>query len=119
MDSDAGLFLRRDASQERPDLMYHFYQVPFTVNTERLGYPVPEHGVCMTPNVPKARSVGRIWLRSADPEDNPALDFRYFTDPDGYDERTLVDGLRIAREVAAAEPLSVVAAPRGGSRTSA
>ncbi|MEU6567994.1 GMC family oxidoreductase [Streptomyces parvulus] len=107
MDSDAGLFVRRDpAGGPRPDLMFHFYQVPFTVNTERLGYPVPEHGVCMTPNVPRARSVGRMWLHSADPEVKPALDFRYFTDPDGHDERTVVDGLRIAREVAATAPLS-------------
>jgi choline dehydrogenase-like flavoprotein len=105
MDSDAGLFLRRDTGQSRPDLMFHFYQVPFTVNTERLGYPVPEHGVCMTPNVPRARSTGRMWLRSADPAEQPALDFRYFTDPEGHDERTIVDGLKVAREVAATDPL--------------
>ena len=105
MDSDAGLFVRRDAGQPDPDLMFHFYQVPFTVNTERLGYPSPPYGVCMTPNVPKPRSRGRIRLRSADPQAEPALDFRYFTDPEGYDERTIVDGLRIAREVAATGPL--------------
>lgn len=106
MDSDAGLFLRRDpAGGPRPDLMFHFYQVPFTVNTERLGYPAVEHGVCMTPNVPRARSVGRMWLRSADPTEKPALDFRYFTDPEGHDERTIVDGLKVAREVAATAPL--------------
>ncbi|MFD7920443.1 GMC family oxidoreductase [Streptomyces sp. NPDC059740] len=105
MDSDAGLLLRRDPSLPRPDLMFHFYQVPFTVNTERLGYPALEHGVCMTPNVPRARSRGRMWLRGADPTLKPALDFRYFTDPEGHDERTIVDGLRIAREVAAADPL--------------
>ncbi|MFE0677684.1 GMC family oxidoreductase [Streptomyces sp. NPDC058867] len=105
MDSDAGLFLRRDTGQARPDLMFHFYQVPFTVNTERLGYPVPEHGVCMTPNVPRARSTGRMWLRSADPAEHPALDFRYFTDPEEHDERTIVDGLKVAREVAATAPL--------------
>jgi choline dehydrogenase len=105
MDSDAGLFVRRDTELPGPDLMFHFYQVPFTVNTERLGYPAPPYGVCMTPNVPKARSKGRIWLRSADAGDKPALDFRYFTDPEGYDERTVVDGLRIAREVAATGPL--------------
>ncbi|WP_255952121.1 GMC family oxidoreductase [Streptomyces odontomachi] len=105
MDSDAGLFLRRDTGDPRPDLMFHFYQVPFTVNTERLGYPPVEHGVCMTPNVPRARSVGRMWLRDADPETKPALDFRYFTDPEGHDERTVVDGLKIAREVAATAPL--------------
>jgi choline dehydrogenase len=106
MDADAGLFVRRDPTDPRPDLMFHFYQVPFCVNTERLGYPVPEHGVCLTPNVPRPRSEGRLWLRSADPGDKPALDFGYFTDPGGYDEQTIVDGLRIAREVAATEPLS-------------
>jgi choline dehydrogenase-like flavoprotein len=109
MGSDAGLFVRRDAGSgpdAGPDLMFHFYQVPFTLHTERLGYPVPAHGVSMTPNVPKPRSVGRMWLTSADPTVKPALDFRYFTDPDGHDERAIVEGIRIAREVAAASPLA-------------
>jgi choline dehydrogenase-like flavoprotein len=105
MDSDAGLFVRRDVADPRPDLMFHFYQVPFSWNTERLGYPAIEHGVCMTPNIPRSRSRGRLWLRSADPAEKPALDFRYFTDPDGYDAQTIVDGLRVARDVAAQEPL--------------
>ncbi|AGZ41969.1 GMC family oxidoreductase [Actinoplanes friuliensis] len=104
MDSDAGLFVRRDTGDERPDLMFHLYQLAFTVNTKRLGYDVPEHGFGMTPNIPRPRSVGRLWLTSADPSVKPALDFGYFTDPDGYDEQTIVDGLRIAREVAATEP---------------
>ena len=106
MDSDAGLFVRRDTADPRPDLMFHFYMIPFCDNTARLGYPVPEHGVSMTPNIPRARSRGRLWLTSADPSVKPALDFRYFTDPDGYDARTLVDGIRVAREVAATEPLA-------------
>lgn len=104
MDADAGLFVRRDPAATRPDLMFHLYQIPFTVNTERLGYDVPAHGFGMTPNVPRPRSVGRMWLVDADPKTKPALDFRYFTDEDGHDERTIVDGLRIARRVAATEP---------------
>lgn len=106
MDSDAALFVRRDESDPRPDLMFHIYQIPFDDNTKRLGYDSPEDGyaVCMTPNIPRSRSRGRLYLTSADPEAQPALDFRYFTDPDGYDERTIVDGLKIAREVAATEP---------------
>jgi choline dehydrogenase-like flavoprotein len=104
MDSDAGLFVRRDESDPRPDLMFHLYQIPFTTNTERLGYDVPEHGFGMTPNIPRPRSHGRMWLTSADPAVKPALDFGYFTDPEGYDEQTIVDGLRIARQVAATEP---------------
>jgi choline dehydrogenase len=106
MDSDAGLFIRRDGSDPRPDLMFHFYQIPFCENTAPLGYPVPEHGVCMTPNIPRPHSRGRLYLTSADPSVKPALDFRYFTDPEGYDERTLVEGIRIAREVARTAPLS-------------
>ncbi|AGL17601.1 GMC family oxidoreductase [Actinoplanes sp. N902-109] len=106
MDADAGLFVRRDPAGSRPDLMFHLYQLPFTVNTARLGYDVPAHGFGMTPNVPRPRSRGRLWLTSADPASRPALDFRYFTDPDGYDEQTVVDGLRLAREVAATEPFA-------------
>ncbi|OON74420.1 GMC family oxidoreductase [Streptomyces tsukubensis] len=106
MDSDAGLFVRRDPESEGPDLMFHFYQIPFTDNPERLGYERPEHGVSMTPNIPKARSRGRLYLTSADPEVKPALDFRYFTDEDDYDGRTLVDGIKLAREIAATEPLA-------------
>ncbi|MGW7262465.1 GMC family oxidoreductase [Streptomyces sp. NPDC054842] len=106
MDSDAGLFVRRDPQRPGPDLMFHFYQIPFTDNPERLGYERPEHGVSMTPNIPKPHSRGRLHLTSADPAEKPALDFRYFTDEDDYDGRTLVDGIRIAREIAKAEPLA-------------
>lgn len=106
MDADVGLFVRRDTADERPDLMFHLYQIPFTVHTARLGYDVPTHGFGMTPNIPRPRSEGRLSLADADPATKPALDFRYFTDPEGYDERTIVDGLRIAREVAATEPFA-------------
>jgi len=106
MDSDAGLFLRRDPQLPGPDLMFHFYQIPFTDNPERLGYERPEHGVSMTPNIPKSRSRGRLYLTSADPDVKPALDFRYFEDPDDYDDRTLVDGIKAARKVAATEPFA-------------
>ncbi|MCP9209082.1 GMC family oxidoreductase [Streptomyces sp. NEAU-Y11] len=106
MDSDAGLFVRRDPDSRGPDLMFHFYQIPFTDNPERLGYEKPEHGVSMTPNIPKPRSRGRLYLTSADPAVKPALDFRYFTDEEDYDGRTLVDGIRIAREIAKTEPLA-------------
>ncbi len=106
MDSDAGLFVRRDPGSAGPDLMFHFYQIPFTDHPERLGYRRPAHGVSMTPNIPKPRSRGRLYLTSADPEVKPALDFRYFTDEDDYDARTLVEGIRLARRVAATEPLA-------------
>ncbi|MFC3998296.1 GMC family oxidoreductase [Nocardiopsis sediminis] len=106
MDSDGGLFIRRDTSDPRPDLMFHIYQIPFDDNTARLGYdsPGPRNAICMTPNIPRSRSRGKLWLTSSDPAVKPALDFRYFTDPDDYDATTIVDGLKIAREIAATEP---------------
>lgn len=122
MDSDAGIFLRRqapDAAATNPspifnpqslgdgdiaDVMMHCYQIPFCLNTTRLGYDTPIDAFCMTPNIPRPRSRGRLFLTSADPTVKPALDFRYFTDPEGYDAATFVFGLRAARKIAKEAP---------------
>lgn len=112
MDSDAGLFLRREPQNARgndgdaADIMMHCYQIPFTLNTQRLGYPLVKdrYAFCMTPNIPRPRSRGRMYLTSADPSVKPALDFRYFTDPEGYDAATFVAGIRAARKVAEQSP---------------
>lgn len=110
MDSDAGLFLRREAPNAHgddgdcADLMMHCYQIPFTLNTTRLGYDEPVNVFCMTPNIPRPRSRGKLYLVSKDPAVKPALDFRYFTDLEGYDAATIVAGFRAARKVAQEEP---------------
>ena len=113
MDSDAGVFLRREIPNaagngdgDAADIMMHCYQIPFTLNTGRLGYPeVPDrYAFCMTPNIPRPRSKGRIYLTSNDPAVKPALDFRYFTDPEGYDAATFVEGIKAARKIAEQEP---------------
>merc|ERR1711964_200237 len=85
MDSDAGIFLRReikDAATNNTDpalnpkripdgtiadIMMHCYQIPFCLNTARLGYEAPLNAFCMTPNIPRPRSRGRIYLTSSDP----------------------------------------------------
>jgi choline dehydrogenase-like flavoprotein len=110
MDSDAGLFLRREVPNaagddgENVDIMMHCYQIPFCLHTSRLGYDEPKNVFCMTPNIPRPRSKGRLFLTSKDPQVKPALDFRYFTDPEGYDASTIVAGFRAARKVAEQEP---------------
>ncbi|KAL5412953.1 hypothetical protein PMIN03_004023 [Paraphaeosphaeria minitans] len=110
MDSDAGIFLRREVpnaaggDSDWADVMMHCYQIPFCLNTSRLGYDTPIDAFCMTPNIPRPRSRGRIYLTSADPSVKPALDFRYFTDPEGYDAATIVAGLKAARQVAQQAP---------------
>lgn len=112
MDSDAGIFLRREAPNAAgkdgaiADIMMHCYQIPFVYNTSRLGYETPVDAFCMTPNIPRPRSRGKLYLTSADPSVKPALDFRYFTDPEGYDAATIVAGLKAAREVAKQAPFS-------------
>ena len=58
----------------------------------------------MTPNIPRPRSKGQLYLVSKDPSVKPALDFKYFTDPEGYDAATIVAGLKAARRVAQQEP---------------
>ncbi|KAK8095226.1 GMC oxidoreductase, partial [Apiospora kogelbergensis] len=122
MDSDAGIFLRREKPNagakksfanpdgipdgDIADVMMHCYQIPFTLNTLRLGYVEPKesYAFCMTPNIPRPRSRGRLYLTSTDPKVKPALDFQYFTDPEGYDAATLVYGMRAARKVAQQAP---------------
>ena len=103
MDADAGLFLRRPGAP-CADMMAHCYQIPFTLNTARLGYPTPTDAFCMTPNIPRPKSRGQLYLTSKDPMVKPALDFKYFTDSEGYDAAVFVAGLRAARKVAQQSP---------------
>lgn len=91
MDSDATLFMRNDTQnshgndQNVADVMMHCCQIPFTLNTARLKYPLIRKGYafCMTPNISRPKSRGKLYLTFSDPSVKPALDFRYFTDPGG------------------------------------
>ncbi len=97
---EAGLFACTDPSLEHPDLMFHFGTVPFSINTEPLGYPTASQVFCITPNVTRAKSQGVVRLRSSDPSAPPLIDFRYFTDPEGHDERVMLEGVKLARKIA-------------------
>jgi choline dehydrogenase-like flavoprotein len=97
---EAGLFVRTDPMLAWPDLMYHFGTVPFDLNTKPRGYPTAQQAFCMTPNVTRPRSEGVLRLRSRNPADPPRIDFRYFTDPAGHDERVIVAGVKLARKIA-------------------
>jgi choline dehydrogenase len=58
---------------------------------------------CMTP-----RSRGALKLASSDPNAAPIIDHRYLSDPDGDDLRILVEGIQLAREIAAAPQLAAI-----------
>jgi choline dehydrogenase-like flavoprotein len=97
---EVGLFSTILPASPLPDVMLHFGLVPFDWNTVPSGYPTARHGFSMTPNVPRAKSEGVVRLRSPDPKDAPRIDFRYFTDPQGYDEAVLLAGMKLARSIA-------------------
>lgn len=89
-----------------PDVLSHVPLMTYAVHAEMFGLTLPEHSLSMTPNVTRPRSRGRVWLASAEEDAPPMIDYRAFTDPEGYDERVLLAGMRMARRVAAQAPMS-------------
>ncbi|MEC3916056.1 GMC family oxidoreductase [Nocardia sp. CDC160] len=102
---EIGLFTTTEPGLSQPDLMMHYGSVPFDMNTVRWGYPTTENGFCLTPNVTQGHSRGTVRLRSRDFRDKPRVDPRYFSDPDGHDERVMLHGVRLARRIAEQAPL--------------
>ncbi len=103
---EIGLFTTVDEGVTQPDLMMHYGSVPFDMNTLRRGYPTTDNGFCLTPNVTQGHSRGTVRLRTRDFRDRPRVDPRYFTDPDGYDERIMLTGVRLARKIAEQAPMA-------------
>jgi choline dehydrogenase-like flavoprotein len=102
---DVAVLARSDPSLPHADVQLHVPVREFTVHAEALGFPTPEHCATITPNVPRPKSRGTVRIGSPDPDAAPVYDPNYLSDPDGHDLRTLLAGLRLARRIAAAEPL--------------
>ncbi len=101
--AEAAAFVRVGPGRGAADLELLFAPVLF--QDEGLTRPT-EHGVTIAAVLLAPRSSGAVTLRSADPLVPPAIDPRYLTDPARRDERTLLQGLRLARRLAASEPLA-------------
>ncbi|NJM40032.1 MAG: choline oxidase, partial [Anaerolineae bacterium] len=100
------LFARTRDGLKDFDLMIHFGSEGYYVNMDTyLRAVADDHQFCMTPNTARPRSEGFIRLRSNDPCDKPIIDPRYYTDPEGADVRTVVEGIKLSRRVAAQSPL--------------
>ena len=61
------------------------------------------HCVVIAPVLVSPQARGQVWLRSADPIAQPRIITNSLSEPD--DLRSLVDGMQLAREIAAQEPL--------------
>ena len=103
---EIGVFSTSEEGLDRPDLMMHYGSVPFDMNTARWGYPTTENGFCLTPNVCRGRSRGTVRLRTRDYRDRARVDPRYFTDPEGHDERVMAYGMRLARKIVSQTPMA-------------
>lgn len=109
--SDVFLYADRDGSSATdpdgpgPNIMFHCYTAPHIPNFDHLGLTPPKYPLVMMPNIPRPRSRGRMFLASADASVKPVLDFRYFTDPEGYDEATVMEGIKMCRKLAQSSPL--------------
>lgn len=102
---DLAVLARSDPALPHADVQLHVPLRQYTVHAEALGFATPERCATITPNVARPRSRGTLRLGSPDPDAAPVYDPGYLSDPDGHDLRTLLAGVRLARRIAAADPL--------------
>ncbi|MBR2575128.1 MAG: choline dehydrogenase [Loktanella sp.] len=87
-------FIRSRAGVDYPDIQFHF--LPIAVSYD--GKTAPEgHGFQAHVGPMRSASRGQVTLRSADPQDNPRIQFNYMSDPqDWVDFRACI---RLTREI--------------------
>jgi len=99
--------LRSDRAVPEPDLFVMSLMAPFKGYFPGYSRAIAEERNRLTWSVLKAHTrnrAGVVTLRSAEPTEPPAVDFRYFDpadDPEGADLRAVVAGIRFARRLAA------------------
>jgi len=84
-----------------PDVQYHFGPAFFVDQGQT---PIDGHGFALGALVLRPKSRGWIKLRSADPMAAPIIQPNYLSDPEGYDLRLTLKGMRLAREILQAPP---------------
>jgi choline dehydrogenase-like flavoprotein len=100
---EAGGFFRTRPELEAPDVEFHF--APSMFFDEGLTAP-SEGGYCFGPVVVKPTSRGRVMLRAPLPDSKPRVLCNFLTTEE--DRRSLIEGTRIALEIAAQPALQAV-----------
>lgn len=85
-----------------PDLELIF--APLEVRRQFLE-PPQVHAFGIASAVVAPRSRGRVFLKSVDPRAPLGIDFGLLTDPEGVDAAVMLEGIRLARKIAATAPL--------------
>src|SRR6202035_5203253 len=98
---EAHLFAASDPGMPAPNLQPLMSHFPMPVE----GYPQPGYGdgYAIVAGLIRPHTRGRLWLRSADPAEHPAIDPRYLSEP--ADVRSLLASLRLSREIGQARAL--------------
>ncbi|MDX6624088.1 MAG: choline oxidase [Solirubrobacterales bacterium] len=105
---ESGAFLPMPGGSEFPEIQVQVTTMRYEEMALARGYPRGEHIFAALPNVARARSEGSVRLRSADPSAPLEIDTGYFTDPEGYDEKVMLEGMRWTRALADRPALSRV-----------
>lgn len=99
--AEAFLWTRFDREAVAPDLQFHLAPAYFADN----GFEEYDgHAFTLGPVLVTPRSRGRVTVRSSDPGVRPSILGNHLTDP--HDVATLVHGVKLARRLAATEPLA-------------
>jgi choline dehydrogenase len=98
---EGGGFIKTSSALPAPNMQYHFAPGYFV---EHGFQQIKEHGYTVGPTLLHPYSRGSITLRSSNPLDAPAIRANYFADD--RDVQAMVEGLKIARNLLAANAFS-------------
>jgi choline dehydrogenase len=102
--AEAGGFVRsRLAADARPDMQFHF--VPAMLDDHGRNR-LPGDGFTLHVCALRPQSRGRIELASNDPRVSALIRPNYLSDPGGRDLATLVEGVKLSRQILAAAPFN-------------
>src|SRR6476469_2720940 len=102
--AEAFAFVRSRPGLPAPDLQFHFAPAYFADN----GFEEYDgHAITSGPVLVKPKSRGWVRLRSADPSAKPRILTNSLAEPE--DMASLVAGVKLAREIAATEPMAAAA----------
>ena len=93
---ESGGFVRSAPGLDRPDIQYVFVPAHQGKPGSMLAW---GHGFRCTTVLLHPKSIGRVGLNSATPGAPPLIDFRFFSDPDSEDMRTMIRGVKEARRI--------------------
>ena len=95
--AEAGLFMRSNPELEQPDIQFHFAPALFLEHGMGEIDATKVHGYSLGPCLIRPKSHGQITLRTANPNDHPAIQANYFSHPD--DMNAMVAALRFALKI--------------------